>query len=315
MIETEEKEKSTAEPEKESAPQDLSDPRVIFDMIYKTENHEEVKPQIISHIKSIFERHNLQNKYNLLFLYDDAGQIDRYIANQIYAALASIDKKKGTLLILHSMGGFIEPAYLISKCCKEYSKSKFIVSIPRQAKSAATLLAIGADEIHMGLMSELGPIDPQIGGRPALGLGYAVEHLASLCKRYPESSDMFAKYLSLSLDLKDLGYFERVSESAAQYAERLLKNKTLPTGQTAALVAGRLVYSYKDHGFVIDRKEAESFLGKDFIKYNTTEYKAADEIHKMLEWATLAFNVFKKTDLKIIGDMNSGINLIKRQNT
>lgn len=91
----------------------------------------------------------------------------------------------------------------------------------------------------MGLMSEIGPIDPQIGRYPALGLGYAIETLALLCKKYPESSDMSAKYLSLSLNLQDLGYFERVSESAVQYAERLLKNKKLPNGQTPASVVLR----------------------------------------------------------------------------
>lgn len=39
------------------------------------------------------------------------------------------------------------------------------------------MLALGADEIHTGIISELGPIDPQIGDYPALGLGAAVEHI------------------------------------------------------------------------------------------------------------------------------------------
>ena len=34
--------------------------------------------------------------------------------------------------------------------------------VPLQAKSAATMLALGGDEIVMGLHSRLGPIDPQI---------------------------------------------------------------------------------------------------------------------------------------------------------
>lgn len=82
--------------------------------------------------------------------------------DQIYKSLEK-DDKKDNLLILFSNGGSVEPAYLISKCCKEYSK-KFIVAIPRKAKSATTLIALGADEIYMVQMSQLGPIDPQIGG-------------------------------------------------------------------------------------------------------------------------------------------------------
>lgn len=298
---------------KEKADVDLSKPANLFALVYNTKKPDDTKPIIAKHLKSLIDKFPSKDKYNILFLYDDSGQIDRYTSNQIYSALSGRgnNKDKTLLLILYSLGGLVESAYLISKCCQEYCK-KFVVAIPRQAKSAATLLAMGADEIHMGLMSELGPIDPQIGRYPALGLGYAVEYLASLCKRYPESSDMFAKYLSLSLDLRHLGYLERVSESAAQYAERLLKNKKLPSGQTPASIAGRLVYSYKDHHFVIDRKEAETFLGTDFVKHDTEEYKIADSIHKSLEGVTLAFKVFKKIDFSIVGSLDLGIQLTKR---
>jgi hypothetical protein len=39
---------------------------------------------------------------------------------------------------------------------------KLRVIVPNIAKSAATLFALGADEILMGYLSELGPIDPQV---------------------------------------------------------------------------------------------------------------------------------------------------------
>lgn len=39
---------------------------------------------------------------------------------------------------------------------------KLRVIVPNVAKSAATLFALGADEILMGHLSELGPIDPQV---------------------------------------------------------------------------------------------------------------------------------------------------------
>jgi len=300
---------------KEGAVRDLGDPKNLFDLIYNAKNIEETKPDITRHLQGLIDNSPLREKYSFLFLWDDADQINRYTANQIYAALSGKkgNEKQDILLILYSLGGLIEPAYLISKCCQEYTKDKFIIAVPGQAKSAATLLAMGADEIHMGLMSELGPIDPQIGRYPALGLGEAVRYLASLCKTYPESSEMFAKYLSLSLDLRYLGYLERVAQSAVQYAQRLLKNKQLPTGQTAGMIAERLVYGYKDHNFVIDREEAEFLLGKSFVKGDSAEYHFADSVHKFLGRASLAFRVFKKTDFKIIGDLDSGIGLVTRK--
>src|SRR5207237_1433387 len=145
----------------------------------------------------------------------------------IYSALMQFNKNKDkdVLLFLLSPGGSIEPAYQISTLCKSYSKNKFVTAVPRQAKSAATLIAIGSDEIHMGVLGHLGPIDQQLGGLPALGVVQAIERIASLTEKFPGSSEMFSKYLKLALTVEQIGYCERISESAVQYATRLLATK------------------------------------------------------------------------------------------
>jgi len=48
----------------------------------------------------------------------------------------------------------------------------------------------------MGSMSELGPIDPQFEGLPALGLKDAVEHIAELASQYPKASDVLCEVIS-----------------------------------------------------------------------------------------------------------------------
>jgi len=45
--------------------------------------------------------------------------------------------------------------------CRQHCTNLFRVIVPNMAKSAATLVALGADVIVMGYFSELGPIDPQ----------------------------------------------------------------------------------------------------------------------------------------------------------
>jgi membrane-bound ClpP family serine protease len=290
---------------KKEADFDLGNKGQLFDFFYNTKKLEDIEGAIKTHLNKIIEKSQLHEKYEILFIYDPSGPIRDYTADQIYKSLPKDGEKKDILLILYSNGGSGEAAYLISKCCKEYSK-KFNVAIPRRAKSAATLIALGADEIHMGQMSHLGPIDPQISSLPALGLGNAVEYLAKLCSKYPDSYEMFAKYLSYKLDLRILGYFERVSESAVQYAQRLLENKTLPKGKTALDIAKDLVYSYKDHGFVIDQNEAKKHLG-DTIKVGTAEYTLSDEIHKFLEDIQLFSSIIKKKDFSIIGTPENGI--------
>ncbi len=70
---------------------------------------------------------------------------------------------KGPLdLILHSPGGMAEAAESVLN----YLRQRFNpirVFIPVAAMSAATMLALGCDEIVMGAHSQLGPIDPQLG--------------------------------------------------------------------------------------------------------------------------------------------------------
>lgn len=64
-------------------------------------------------------------------------------------------------LIIHSPGGSPEAAEQIVN----YLRTQFgyiRAFVPLQAKSAATMIALGCDEIVLGLHSELGPIDPQI---------------------------------------------------------------------------------------------------------------------------------------------------------
>ena len=213
--------------------------------------------------------------------------------------------------------GSIEPAYLLSKTCKRLATNRFVVAIPRRAKSAATLIALGADEIHMGLMSELGPIEPQIrdsqgGAYPALALGNALEELARLCHDFPNSSAMLSSYLGQHLDLRVLGYLKRIGVSAAQYAERLLGTKPLPDGRTAEQLANHFVNYYQDHGFVIDIEEGVALLGREIVKFGTPEYAAANEIYQFLDTLSFLLRMFKQSTFDYVGSISQGPNIRHR---
>jgi len=231
----------------------------------------------------------ISDKYNILILHDE-GRMVKSDADNIYSAATTFTEKRPLMLVLYSTGGVVGSAYLIGKLCREYANDKFIVVVPRQAKSAATMICCASDEIHMGSLSELGPIDPQIDELPALGLKTSVEHIADLIKQYPQASDMFAQYLNLSLKPIHLGYFERVAESATQYAERLLKSHASTLKQKPSQIAKILVYSYKDHGFVIDKAEAEEIFGDKVIKTDTEEYRLGNDIYAALMFVSKLAN-------------------------
>ncbi len=247
-------------------------------------------------------QHGVANPYKIVFLFDDLDSISDFHSDRIYTDVSK-GGEKNILLLVHSRGGKIEPAYLISKTCKKLSAGKFVVAVPRRAKSAATLLALGADEIHLGMMSQLGPIDPQVNDIPALALANGLTKVAELVCEYPKSSEMWAKYLSENLSLRHLGFLERLSESAAQYAERLLLGKALPNGQTPEGLANHFVNHYKDHSFLIDLDEAAGLLGA-IVRTQTPEYAFANDVYRDFDWMLFLLRVFQKQEAYLVGDVS-----------
>lgn len=248
-------------------------------------------------------QYSCYTKYNIVCLYDD-GTLVKSDADKLYNAVTKFTEDKPLLLVLYSNGGSLGSAYLIGKLCREYSNGSFVITVPRKAKSAATIICCAANEIHMGSLSELGPVDPQIKDLPALGLKNSVDHIAELAKKYPDAAEMFAKYLHLSLDLINLGYYERVAESASQYAERLLHTHANLLPRSPREIARELVYKYKDHGFVIDKQEAEEIFGNTVIRQNTDEYELGNSLYKAFDLIkTLAS--FKNYSFYFIGSLES----------
>lgn len=246
------------------------------------EGKEKFADLLTKRLKQLVAKYKCADSYNILVMYDNTILV-KSDSDRIYSAITTLDKNsKPLLLVLLSGGGEPGSAYLIGKLCRESSNSKFVVVVPRYAKSAATLLACAADEIHMGSLSELGPIDPQINKMPALGLKNSIEHIAELVNKMPDSGNMFARYLYLSIEPIQIGYYERAAESAVQYAERLLSSHESTLTRAPADIAHKLVYEYKDHGFVIDKTEAIDIFGKEMIKSNSLEYTLGNEIYNVL---------------------------------
>ncbi|HXU37927.1 MAG TPA: hypothetical protein VN937_16305 [Blastocatellia bacterium] len=254
------------------------------------------------------------SSYCCLALLEAEDNIDSFEADRIYKALSETNsgRDKDVLLIILSGGGSIEPAYQISKICKSFAKNRFIAVIPRRAKSAATLIALGADEIHIGPLGQLGPIDPQLDGLPALGVTQALERLASVAEKHPGSAEMFAAYLQRALTIQQIGYCDRIAESAAQYAERLLSTK-VHLVERAGQIARELVYEYKHHGFVIDLAEATTHLGSDWIKGVSPELALAETVYSHFEDVDLWLGMVAQKRIIMVGELKSEPILLKKE--
>lgn len=278
--------------------------------VVKQRDDKEIQRLVAEHINALVKKYKLDN-YKIVLLFDENDAISSWHSNRIYSAATS-EPQKDILLLIQSTGGSIEPAYLISKTCRRQAKGKFVAVIPRRAKSAATLIALGANEIHMGLMSELGPIDPQFGGLPALSMQNALTLLADLSCKYPGSSEMLGKFLAEKLDLRILGYFDRVNGSAVQYAERLLEGNEFATNQTPKTLADHFVNYYKDHGFVIDADEASKYLGSKVIHQDSQEYQFGNAVHESLDVLKFLLDVSSDRVFDYVGSIDAGL-LIRKQ--
>lgn len=300
----------SSEEAEQVAPEEPSRPRVpspvdFFALAPGTPD-DELKAAVERRISRVVDQADSIAGYNLVILYDDII-IARSDANRIYRALAAVDKDRPILLVLKSPGGDIPAAYFIGKLCREHTTDRFEVAIPREAKSAATLTCCGADVIHMGSLSELGPIDPLFNGMPALAVKHSLEHLAEIASLHPGSGAMISDYLSKSLSVNVIGHVERAAESAAQYAERLLANRSSPMDATAsAEIARRLVYDYKDHGFVIDAREAADIFGEAMVKADTPHYHVADQIYEELDLMAFVAGRRFNRDLAFTGGVSGG---------
>lgn len=156
--------------------------------------------------------------------------------------LHNLERGKPIDLMLHTPGGDVDAAEkVISLLQAAATPSELRVIVPDFAKSAGTLMALGADVILMSDCSELGPIDPQIlrydrDGNQAWHsvLNYLdayEQHAADLRK---DPNDPVAMIMLDKLDPTQLKRHESVRDRARSFAERELRKKGLNYTKIAA---------------------------------------------------------------------------------
>lgn len=206
-------------------------------------------------------------------------------------------------LIIDSPGGDAKAAFQIAKLLKHHCGG-FLAVIPRYAKSAATLMTLGADGIIFNEIAELGPLDAQIfdfdreGYESALDevqtlerlhafslealdkttlfllgrTGKKVDSVVPLAMRFV--SDMI-RPLFEKVDVVHFTQRARVLKVAEEYATRLLRPKH--SKEQSEKIARRLVEEYPAHGFAIDIDEINE-LGLNFIKPNVDLMNLMNEL-------------------------------------
>lgn len=103
------------------------------------------------------------------------------------SVINGLDRKKGLDLFLHTPGGSIGATESIVDYLRAMFGSDIRAVVPQIAMSAGTMIACSCNSIVMGKHSNLGPIDPQIGGLPTHGIIEEYERAKQEVKTDPNS--------------------------------------------------------------------------------------------------------------------------------
>jgi hypothetical protein len=166
-------------------------------------------------------------------------------------------------LLLHTPGGDIDAAEkLMSILRLRVGVGRLRVIVPDFAKSAGTLMAIGADSIVMSDTSELGPIDPQVtmvdgdGDRATQSIQAYLDAYEQLSQRLKDDpNDVVAQLLLNKFEPARIVHFESVKARAREFAENQLK-RMCPSIYTLVAVKLLDTKQWRSHGQVINADAA-----------------------------------------------------------
>lgn len=269
------------------------------------ENMADIKTSIIESSKKILS----ERKNPVLIL--DLKEISKGVLFVIHDLLC---KKQFEALdvVLQTPGGDIDAAFLITKVLRKHAK-KVNVIVPLYAKSAGTLMCLGADEILMTDLSELGPLDTQIseqqdGGHfrytSALNGFKALEQvqlhtietldiatklilarssmkISEAVRLATEFSGQTSGTLYSKLNPEKIGEYARALEIGERYGIMLLTRYRSWNPEKADTTIKTLVKQYPSHGFIIDVEELQS-LGLPASRINDKLIDVMIELRRSL---------------------------------
>lgn len=215
-------------------------------------------------------------------------------------------------LVINSGGGSIHAAYQIIELLRLHTK-RINACVPFYAKSAATLLCVGADAIVVDELAQLGPLDTQIleekkGGKAEFTSALnPFKTLEQLQKFSLETLDIAVKMIATrsGMDLDDclkhaiefvrattgplftqlnpekLGEYSRALSVGTEYGARLLRRFTSWDDEKRAAVLEKLVHGYPSHDYIIDYHELQE-MGFDAKLFSDAERSAVQGLFKQI---------------------------------
>lgn len=180
-------------------------------------------------------------------------------------------------VLINSFGGDGLASWRLVTMIREHlgKKGRLTALVPFYAFSAATLFAVGCDEILLHPLASLGPVDPQITvNRPGGTQQFAYEDVSAYTTflrdeagitEQTEKADLIAPLVQ-QIEPSVIGASKRASMQSILMAEKLLKlHMKGEEAPNAEVIAQKLSKNYFSHGHALGRTEAEE-LGLKVLK-------------------------------------------------
>jgi len=203
-------------------------------------------------------------------------------------------------ILIHSTGGDALTAWKLMSMLRERFKS-IAVLVPFMAFSAATIFALGADEIVMHPHASLGPIDPQITipQKDGVPRQFSFEDVGAFLRFLNDEigiteqkfvSTVVDKLFSV-VDPVHVGGAKRASELSTDVGERLLQTHMTEAEERpqARNIAEGLNKSFFAHGDALSRSRARTLhlkIAPDNLELETSLWQSFLGIESYLELRT-----------------------------
>ena len=190
-------------------------------------------------------------------------------------------------LLLHTKGGGVDAAEKLMGMLRSLvGTAKLRIIVPDFAKSAGTLMVLGADSVVMSDMSELGPIDPQA---PLFGIWQSVQNYLDAYKEHEKTlkadpNNIAAQIMLKKLDPATLKLCEVATDRARQAAEKLLKRGMFRNGGNWSKTVSELLDTRRwlSHAQMISWEDAQDpliGLVVEYHAYHSQEWQDYWRIH------------------------------------
>ncbi len=176
----------------------------------------------------------------ILVLLGEISQGSCLVAIRVLRRVGHVKKLE---VILDSPGGDLDSAIKLTRILRAHCDVLSVI-VPFYAKSAATLVAISADELHMTPYAEVGPIDPQVAD-PQTGYPIPAHSIAQALKFISSCEDRLVK-LSLTEKLSPLliGAYKEIELATIQEVDEVCQRLANPKPALHAFTSKYLSHGY-----------------------------------------------------------------------